>query len=777
MRHLLSAGLLCILATSLSAEENLDFFEKNIRPVLAAKCYGCHSGASKEPMGGLAVDTREGLLRGGKSGAPAVVPGKPEDSLLLRALEHTTKDLKMPPGKPLPPEQVRAFAEWIRMGAPDPRTGPARLAEKPAYDWEKERKHWAYQPLRAVDPPSESDPEWNRTLIDRFLRTRMREKNLQPAARAGRATLLRRVTYSLTGLPPTPEEMDAFLADTSANALESVVDRLLASPAYGEHWGRHWLDVVRYADTAGDASDFPVPEMFRYRNYVIRSFQDDKPYDVFLREQIAGDTMPFANAEDRRDKLIATGYLANARRFGQTMNEFHLTVDDTIENLSKSVLGLTAGCARCHDHKFDPIPTKDYYALAGIFNSTNYSHAGLEHHQYLEHYRALNEKDQERLDKLQEKLTANYRIVKTGAKLKTSQDPLERLKFFEAQAELELARRTWPDVPMIYGASEGKPQNARIMVKGDPKALGPEVPRGFLTILGGQQLPSGAAGSGRAQLAGWITDPTNPLTARVIVNRVWLWHFGRGLVNSPNDFGTRGEQPTHPELLDTLAVRFMRDGWSIKKLHREILLARGFQSSSTHLAANFDKDPKNEFYWKFDRRRLTAEELRDTLLAVTGDLDRLPGQQHPFPPRASYVFTQHRPFVGDIDKFDSNKRTVYLLQQRIRRHPFLDLFDGADTNASTPARATNNTAVQALYFMNNDFVFRRAESLAAQVAWAGATNVERLRYAYRQLYGRAPSPAELQKATAYLASASPAKNAWSGLLRAMMASNEFLFID
>jgi hypothetical protein len=777
MRHLLPAGLFCLIALPLSAEENFDFFEKNIRPVLAEKCYACHSAGAKAPMGGLAVDTKEGLLRGGKSGAPAVVPGKPEDSLLLRALEHTTKDLKMPPGRPLPAEQVRAFAEWIKMGAPDPRGGRAALAEKPAYDWDKERKHWAYQPLRAVDAPAEKDPEWNRTLVDRFLRARMREKALQPMAKASKAAIFRRVTYSLTGLPPTSEEIDAFLADTSANALETVVDRLLASPAYGEHWGRHWLDVVRYSDTAGDASDFPVPEMFRYRNYVIRAFQDDKPYDVFLREQIAGDTMPFANAEDRRDKLIATGYLANARRFGQTMNEFHLTVDDTIENLSKSVLGLTVGCARCHDHKFDPIPTKDYYALAGIFNSSNYSHAGLEHHQYLEHYRAINEKDQERLDKLQEKLTANYRIVKTGAKLKTSQDPLERLKFFEAQAEVELARRTWPELPMIYGVSEGAPKNARIMVKGEPKALGPEVPRGFLTILGGQQLPVNAVGSGRAQLAEWITDTKNPLTARVIVNRVWLWHFGRGLVNSPNDFGTRGERPTHPELLDTLAARFMQQGWSIKKLHKEIVLARAFQTASAHLAANFDKDPKNEFYWKFDRRRLTAEELRDTLLAVTGDLDRLPGQQHPFPPRASYVFTQHRPFVGDIDKFDTNKRTVYLLQQRIRRHPFLELFDGADTNASTPARAANNTAVQALYFMNNDFVFRRAESLAAQVAWAGPSNAERLRHAYRQLYGRTPSPAEIQKATAHLASAAPAKDAWTGLLRAMMASNEFLFID
>ncbi len=775
--RLLPAGLLLVACPIFAAEENFDFFEKNIRPVLAAKCYGCHNSASKAPMGGLTVDTREGLRRGGKSGAPAVVPGKPEDSLLLRAIEHSTKDLKMPPGQALPAEQVQAFSAWIKMGAPDPRDGAAVVSSKPAYDWEKERKHWAYQPLRNAAPPTENEPEWNRTAVDKFLRAKLREKGLQPLARTDKRTLLRRVTFNLTGLPPTAAETDAFLADASATAFEKVVDRLLASPAYGEHWGRHWLDVVRYADTAGDASDFPVPEMFRYRNYVIRSFQSDKPYNTFLREQLAGDTLPFANPEDRRDKLIATGYLANSRRFGQTMGEFHLTVDDTIENLGKAVLGLSVGCARCHDHKFDPIPTRDYYALAGIFNSSNYSHAGLEHHQYLEHYKALDAKDEERLNKLQDKLTANYRTVKSGAKLKESKDPLERLKFFEAQAELELARRTWPDVPMIYGVSEGKPQNARIMVKGDPKALGPEVPRGFLSILGGQQLPADAKGSGRAQLADWITSPANPLTARVIVNRVWLWHFGRGLVNSPSDFGTRGESPTHPELLDYLATKFMNEGWSIKKLHREIVLSRAYQTASGHSQVSFDKDPKNEFYWKFDRRRLSAEELRDGLLAVTGELDSVPGGQHPFPPRASYTFTQHRPFVGEIEKYDTNKRTVYLLQQRIRRHPYLELFDGADTNASTPARAANNTAVQALYFMNNEFVFQRAGALASQLAWAGATTPERLKFAYRQLYGRAPAPAELQKASSYLAAASANKDAWSGLLRAMMASNEFLYID
>jgi hypothetical protein len=317
----------------------------------------------------LYADTKDGLLRGGKSGVPAVVPGKPDESLLIKAIRGAHKDLKMPPGKLLPAEQIEAFVEWVKMGAPDPRTGSAPMVTKAAYDWAAERKHWAYQPVRDSQPAAVTDPEWNRAAVDRFIKIKLDEKGLAPLGRATKRALLRRVTYDLTGMPPTPEEMDAFLADASPKALEKVVDRLLASPRYGEHWGRHWLDVVRYADTAGDASDYPVPEMYRYRNYVIRSIQADKPFDQFLREQIAGDLLPHKDEEDRAEKLTATGYIANSRRFGQAEGEFYLTVDDTVENLGKAVLGLSTGCARCHDHKFDPIPTKDYYSsgdLAGM---------------------------------------------------------------------------------------------------------------------------------------------------------------------------------------------------------------------------------------------------------------------------------------------------------------------------------------------------------------------------------------------------------------------------
>lgn len=775
-------GLLACLFVSLAgADEGTDYFEKHIRPVLATRCYGCHNSKAKVAQGDFFADSKDGLLRGGKSGVPAVVPGKPEDSLLIKAIQGAHKDLKMPPGKPLPPEQVEAFVAWVKMGAPDPRTGTAPIVEKPAYDWAAEKKHWAYQPVQDAQPPAVADPEWNKTAVDRFIKAKLDEKKLKPFGRADKRTLLRRVTYDLTGLAPTPEEVDAFLADTSPQALEKVVDRLLASQAYGERWGRHWLDVVRYADTAGDASDYPVPEMYRYRNYVIRAIQQDKPFNEFLREQIAGDLMPHKDDEDRADKLAATGYIANSRRFGQTDREFYLTVDDTIENLGKAVLGLTTGCARCHDHKFDAIPTKDYYALAGIFNSTKYPWAGLEHHQYLDGFAAARKADQDRLDKQQTRMVEAFRVVKRGMG-KDEKAPVEqRLKYLEAAAEMGRIRQSWPDIPMIYAVREAEPVNAKVMVKGDPKTLGPEVQRGFLEILGGQKVPKDHKGSGRDLLAQWLTDAKNPLTGRVMVNRVWLWHFGRGLVNTPNDFGKRGEAPTHPELLDYLTSKFIESGWSLKKLHREIVLSRAYATASGHNEANAVKDSKNEYYWRFDRRRLSAEEVRDSLLQASGELDTTPAGPHAFGPRGGYVLTQHNPFVADFDKFAHKKRSVYLLQQRFRPNPYLDLFDGADANASTAARVNNNTALQALYMMNNSFVEERAAALAARVAVEEETSARRVRLAYRLLFGRIPTPAESQMATQFLAQykaeAGTARSAWTGLMRVLMTSNEFFYVD
>ncbi len=773
-----------LFAPAVSAAGDLEFFEKNIRPVLVKNCYACHSEKSKPAQASLYVDSREGLLRGGRSGVPAVVPGKPEDSLLIKAIRYQTHSLRMPPASQLPPAQIAAFEEWIKTGAADPRLAAVAAVPEASYDWDKEKRHWAYQPVRDTKPARTAPPEWNGNDIDRFIKAKLDEKGLRPLGAASRIALIRRLTYGLTGLPPAPEEIRAFTADPSPLAFEKAVDRLLASPRYGEHWGRHWLDLVRYADTAGDASDFPVPEMYRYRNYAIRSMNEDKPYDVFLREQIAGDLLPAANDEDRLDKLVATSYLAAARRFGQSMGEFHLTIDDTIDNLGKVTMGLTLGCARCHDHKFDPIPTRDYYGLAGIFQSSNYAHAGLEHHQYLQHFRALDPKDQDKLDRAQARMVALHSIVKKGAPPDAKAPAEQRLKFMEASTEFSQLRETFPALPMAYSVTEGKPINARIFAKGDPDTKGPEVPRGFLKVLGANAVPAGSKGSGRDLLAGWIADASNPLTARVMVNRVWLWHFGRGLVNSPNDFGKRGDAPSHPELLDYLAARFVEDGWSLKKLHRRILLTRAYRTAAGANAGNEVKDPGNEYLWKFNRRRLAAEEVRDSMLAASGQLDPVPGGPHPFPPRGTYRFTQHRPFVADLATYDTKKRSVYLVQQRFRRHPFLELFDGPDPNNSTPSRGGDPTAPQSLYFMNDDFVHQQAAALAVRVGMAEETAPARVTAAYRLLFGREPAASEMQDATRFLASARSAakggeanREALSSLMLVLLASNEFFHVD
>ena len=778
-------------SVSASADEGTEFFEKNIRPALARNCYACHSATSAQqaPQGGLYVDSREGLLKGGISGIPAIVPGKPEESLLVKVIQHKHKDLKMPPtGKQLPAPVIQAFVDWIKMGAPDPRTASAKLVDAaPAYDWDKARQHWAFQPVRDSQPPVVADPAWNKTPVDRFIKAKLDEKGLRALAPASKIALLRRVTYGLTGLPPTPEEVRDFVADPS---LEKVVDRLLASRAYGEHWGRHWLDIVRYADSGGDASDFPIPEMYRYRNYVIRSIQEDKKMNMFIREQLAGDLLPARDKEDRADKLVATSYLANARRFGQTTGEFYLTVDDAIDNLGKAFLGLSTGCARCHDHKFDPIPTRDYYGLAGILLSSRFAHGGLEHHQYLENFLALDSKDGERLNKWQKQMVDAHAIVKKGEGSDPKAAPEVRLKYLEARNELNRIRQEFPsDIPMAYGVSEGTPVNARIFVKGDPGTKGPEVERGFLQILGGQRVPADYKGSGRDLLANWIADDRNPLTARVLVNRVWLWHFGRGLVNSPNDFGARGEKPSHPELLDYLTARFIEDGWSLKKLHKRILLTRVYQNASGSDEANANKDPNNQFYWRFDRRRLAAEEVRDTLLALSGDLDPTVGGPHPFPPRGSYTFTQHKPFVGDPALYDTNRRSVYLLQQRFRRHPYLELFDGGDTNSTTPYRSRESTALQSLYFFNDEFLHKRADALAVRIGLAESTPAGRVQASYKLLFGRTPAPAELQAGTKYLTASRAAHDgagisedqrnraALASYMRVLFATNEFFYVD
>ncbi len=366
-----------LVQTSEPSRDGVEFFEKKIRPILATICAGCHSSQATTLRGGLFLDSRNGILRGGASGLPAIKPGDPDASLLIRAIRYTDSKLQMPPTGKLSPEQVSDFEAWVKMGAPDPRSS-VTAAAPPRYDMHRAKEFWSFRPLKSSAPPPVKNRTWVKTPVDHFILAKLEEKKLHPVDDADKRTLIRRATFDLTGLPPTPEEVDAFLIDRSPDAFAKVVDRLLASPHYGERWGRHWLDVVRYADTAGDNSDFPVPAAFRYRNYVIKSINEDKPYDQFVREQIAGDLLPAKTQLEKNEKIIATGYLAMSRRFGSRNKEFNLTIDDTIDNVGKAFLGLSVSCARCHDHKFDPIPARDYYALYGIFNSSRYSFPGAE---------------------------------------------------------------------------------------------------------------------------------------------------------------------------------------------------------------------------------------------------------------------------------------------------------------------------------------------------------------------------------------------------------------
>jgi len=850
-------------------EEGVAFFENRVRPLLAEHCFECHG--AKKAKGNLRLDSRDGWAKGGDSG-PALLPGKPDDSLLIKGVRHWAKDFKMPPDTRLSPTQINDLIEWVKLGAPDPRTNAptatASAAAKPTYgiSLEEGRKHWAYQPLKLQPLPKLKDKAWPRNELDHFTLARMEQAGVAPVPDADPRTLIRRLTFDLTGLPPTAEETEAFVQEASTvgnrqSAIAATVNRLLASPHYGERWGRHWLDVVRYADTCGNASDYPVPQAYKYRNYVIKAFNEDKPFDRFIREQLAGDLLNAKLETPNPELTVATGYLAIARHFGGGKGEPHLTVEDAIENTGRAFLGLSLSCARCHDHKFDPVAMPDYYALYGIFSSTTFPHPGSEGMNRPANLVALAPKSEvdAATKAWKEQLAALDAEVKKAEVAKAAVDKLpdspdKKAKVDEAtkavnaaKAKHKQASDTVPYELAYAVADTGKPANARLHVRGDPARPGEEVPRRFLQVLGGQPLPKDCGNSGRMELAGWIADPANPLTARVLVNRLWQQHFGRGLVTTPNDFGTRGQPPTHPELLDFLARKFIESGWSVKAMHRLILTSRTwqlasgpeaesqpssprglglrqssaafasagaqekrqrtaavqdaaapsvrpaagglfglFRKSSTApaavFAANTAKDPNNTVWWRAERRRLDAESIRDALLFVSGDLDESVGGAHPFPPVHTWGFTQHNQFFAN---YDNRQRTVYQMQQRLRKHPFLALFDGADPNSSTAVREPSTTPLQALFMMNDKFAHEQAAKFAARVQHGEPDEARQIERAFLALYARPPQPDELALATDYLANFRaklaakklPTDQAWPSLARALLGANEFLYVD
>jgi hypothetical protein len=801
-----------LAAAEATSARNDQLFEGQIRPLLLEKCVKCHGDDKSES--GLRLDSRAALMQGGDSG-PAIVPGDPAKSLLVSALKHDG-GIEMPPGTLLPGDQIAVVEKWIEAGAPWPDGGSAATPKKTrtGEPTDEERRHWSFQPI--TDPPVPPVATAGDAVhpIDAFLDAKLAEKRLQSVGPADRRALVRRATFDLTGLPPAPADVDSFEADQSPDALAQLVERLLASSAYGERWGRHWLDVVRYADTAGETGDYPAPLAWKYRNYVIKAFNDDKPYDQFLREQVAGDLLADpAQPERFAESVTATGYLAISRRFGfDSVNYMHLTYQDTIDTVGQSVLGLTIGCARCHDHKYDPITAADYYALYGIFKSTKYAFPGDEQTKRpgdmtplvpVDQLAALRKPYDEQLaafdaelkqaEEAKKPLLEQHKADQQKTGQQKAEPENEELKQKTKEADAAIAGlktkkeqlRFNPPFPTAYGVTDGKGENVKIQKRGEPTRPGDEVARRFLTVLGGESVPADEPGSGRRQLADWLTRPGNPLTARVIVNRVWQHHFGEGLVVTENDFGIRGSAPTHPELLDWLASRFTEGGWSIKSLHRLIMSSQAYQRSSGQSEACVAVDPGNTLLWRFSRRRLDAEEIRDSLLTVSGRLDSSPGEGHPFPAVNTWGYSQHRPFMAI---YESTKRSVYLMTPRLGRHPFLALFDGADTNASTPDRSVTTVPTQALFWMNDPLVHEASQAFARRL-FGESDPGTRMELAYRMALARRPDAAEVAAGRSFIdrylvgLKAVDARAdqhellAWAAFARTLFASNEFLYID
>ncbi len=762
-------------------EAKLEHFEKKVRPILASRCYACHSAETK-PAGGLRVDDRNGLLMGGNAG-PAVVAGDPSKSLLLERILHTDPKRRMPKeGDLLTESEVEVLRTWIADGAVWPHEAmPQNLGKLSKQHEELKATHWAWQPLHEPKVPAVKEASWPKGDIDRFILAKLEEKQLRPVADADRASLLRRVTYDLTGLPPTPEQIARFTQDKDGldAALGRVVDQLLASPGFGEHWGRHWLDVARYGESTGPSRNVPYPHAWRYRDYVLDAVNRDIPFDRFIQEQIAGDLLPAGSDEERDRLLTATGFLAlGVKDVNQRFKVRFImdNVDEQIDAVTRSVLGLTVSCARCHDHKFDPIPVTDYYALAGIFTSTDHC-AGVRNKMGgggLDYYDpgmlvALSSKlppaPQDQVEKLRaetaaakeawEAIRGTPQGLKPAADGRPTQRPY-RLKYEKLQADLLALTDPAARGVAVHGVREGSTiGNTEVRIRGEAERLGPVVARGFLTTFNVPGAPAvDPAQSGRLQLAQWLTSPENPLTARVIVNRVWAHLHGTGIVNTVDNFGVMGDRPSHPELLDYLAVRFMRTGWSVKKLVREIVLSRAYRLGSETPGGYREIDPANRLVWRHAPRRLSAEELRDAMLVTAG---RLVKAEDPAPVKElRMVEMRDNGNEAKVLHEKANRslaRSVYLPLLRGVTPASLAAFDPVEQTLVTGQRDATTVPTQALYLLNSSFVRQQSLVLAEQVvAVSGQSDVEALRQVYQLTLGRLPSEAEVARAAAFLAS-------------------------
>ncbi len=864
-----------------AADPNVEFFENKIRPVLVEQCLSCHG--EKKQAGGLRLDTKQAVLKGGDTG-PALVAGKPGESLIVKAVRQAG-ELKMPPKGKLPAGVQADIAKWVEAGAADPRDDTARAES--TIDWAKARTFWSFQPVVKPAVPAASGA----TPIDRFVNAKLAEKGLTAVPLADKRTLIRRLTFDLTGLPPTPEDIASYLADSSPEADGKLVDRLLNSPAYGEHQARHWLDVARYAeDQAHTFEVVPNTDAWRYRDWVVDAFNADMPFDRFAKLQIAADLIGGDSPDELKHRAalgffgLGAVYYKNAGMTGAVAVADEL--NDRVDTLTRGFLGLTVSCARCHDHKFDPIPTQDYYSLAGVFSSTKLARVPLAPKAEMDKIAAAQKLVQDAdkavkaalseakeklavkkaddlpayllaawklearrtekadapaaevakaekldgptLDRLSKMLKAKagsmpgladwaklmpkkgdtavpeavralaaawrdtVKIVLADAKHKSRNDvvaglfgdkgvfiiadgeavssmpPAQKTTYDDLKSKhTKLVKDAPPPPPSVHGLNEAAPVDMKVFVRGNPTKFGELAPRRFLRILAGDSPAKFTQGSGRKELADAVADPKNPLTARVLVNRVWQQHFGRGIVGTPSNFGALGERPTHPELLDYLAARFVENGWSVKKLHREIVLSETYRRAGVSDATNMEKDPDNRSLWRASRRRLAVESWRDALLAASGKLDTKLGGP-----------------TTNLDAADNARRTVYA---RISRHDLnglLRLFDFPDANITSERRVETTVPQQQLFVMNSPFMVTQARGLAERLEKEAPTDEARVRRAYDILFGRPAQPDDVAVGLAYVTGKDSPDEAKKNKLtrkerycQALLASNEFLYVD
>ena len=828
--------------TAKPSAEQLQFFEAKIRPVLIEHCYKCHSTESGTVRGGLGVDHREALFAGGASG-PAVVPGNLDESLLWNAINYV--DYEMPPNRKLPASVLADFKTWIEMGAPDPRVNEGVVVHSKVTPEiiEEGKKHWSFQLPQKLEPKASNFADWAKTEIDKHVASSWGESGVSPAIDADPSDLVRRLFDDLIGLPPTISERNQFLVAYEKNpeaAIAKQVDELLSRPQFGERWGRHWLDVARYAESTGQEVDMTFPQAWRYRDFVIDSFQSDKPYDLFIKQQIAGDLLKVDSDNEWAENLVATGFLAIGTKalMEQNPRQFQADViDEQIDVTTRVILGISVSCARCHDHKFDPIAQEDYYAMAGIFSSTETCYGG---------NRSQRNRQPSRLIQLP--------IDDKGEKA-ASVSPADRSKLKEELKALEelyeearRARRTNSNqarnliniglLDQLIGQTRGilnshdeqgkpytlcmgvqdrtSPRDAKLLVRGEINQPAQEVERGIVRVISNQSVTIPKASSGRLELANWLTARDNPLTARVMVNRIWLHMIGKAIVRETDNFGMSGPGPTHPELLDYLAVEFMDNRWSVKHIVRQIAMSRVYRLSSQFDAMQMELDPENVYVARGNSRKLDAESIRDAILFVSGQIDLKRPAKSPIakmgevpigpngpamlPPGALTALVGQGNDFSALQKFSgglrgnsqalqapSYVRSVYLPIARNSLPRALDVFDFAEPSLVVGERETSNTPDQALYMLNNSFVLEQSDALARKILKQASNRKGQANAAFHQILGREPTDSERKATESFFRNAdkmSAGKNkdqatfqALSQLCQALMCSADFRIIN